>query len=134
MQGVDATNAPGPNPIRAIYGFVLFLGTMVAYGVYLLWAFLPEEWLHQLGLTYLPDRHWVFSAPTYAFVGFAFFILLYVSYNFTIVAPLDDMRTIRDSHSLDPEEDHENVNKHGIPRISDMHIAFVNRHLYGSDT
>ena len=129
----DATNVPGPNPIRAIYGFVLFLGSIVAYALYIVWAFLPEDWLHSIGLTYLPNRHWVYSGPTYALASLAFGIFTYVAYNFTIVPPLDSPKTVKDRKSVYlPFSETEN-RQDGIAPISDIHISVVNRHLYEDD-
>jgi hypothetical protein len=57
--------SPSPTPERAIYGFVLYLLSIILVVLYLFWALLPEHLLHSFGLTYWPDKHWVISAPIF---------------------------------------------------------------------
>lgn len=128
-------SAPGPDPIRAIYGFVLYLGTLLSFGLYLLWAFLPDSWLNTLGLTYLPARHWVLTAPVYCFVLLLFVIVSYVAYNLTTVPSLDSWRTITDEHALSLPESADICDGFyrkgdGVPPIADIPIQSVNRRLY----
>ena len=67
-------HSPWPTPSRAIYGFVLYVSTYVIFAAYLLWGLLPDAWLHSIGLTYLPARHWVITFPflLVALVGVAY--------------------------------------------------------------
>lgn len=39
-----------------VYGFVVWLSSLVLGVVYLLWALVPDETLHRLGITYYPDK------------------------------------------------------------------------------
>ena len=56
-----------PTPERAIYGFVMYLFSMILIVVYLVWALVPEKILDSLGLAYWPEKHWAVSVP--AFMG-----------------------------------------------------------------
>ena len=47
---------PGPRGERAVYGFALYLGTYALLCLYVVWALLPEPWLHAIGLTYYPQK------------------------------------------------------------------------------
>ncbi|XP_062516712.1 phosphatidylinositol N-acetylglucosaminyltransferase subunit P-like [Corticium candelabrum] len=127
-------SAPGPDPIRAIYGFVLYLGTLIFFGLYLLWAFLPDKWLHAFGLTYLPARHWVLTAPVYSCVLLLFVIVAYVAYNLTRVPSLDSWTTMRDEYSLSlspaVNSNESGVCESGIPPVADIPIQLVNRTLH----
>ncbi len=40
-----------------MYGFVLWLTTFVTYGLFLLWAFVPDRILHWVGVTYYPAKY-----------------------------------------------------------------------------
>ncbi|KAI9491712.1 hypothetical protein BDB00DRAFT_478101 [Zychaea mexicana] len=44
-------------PIYEYYGFVMYLASFVALGIYLIWAYVPDEILHSLGITYYPKRY-----------------------------------------------------------------------------
>ncbi len=43
------------NPTE-IYGFVLWITSFIVYVITLMWALVPNEYLHQLGITYYPDK------------------------------------------------------------------------------
>ncbi|KAF8572310.1 hypothetical protein P879_00692 [Paragonimus westermani] len=47
---------PGPLAERAMYGFIVYIVSYVCFGAYLVWAYLPHEWLHAIGITYLPHN------------------------------------------------------------------------------
>lgn len=38
------------------YGFVLWILTFFTYIVFMLWAFLPTQWLFDIGVTYFPSK------------------------------------------------------------------------------
>lgn len=42
---------------KEIYGLIAVLGTYLAFGVYLVWALCPDEWLHKVGWTWYPSRY-----------------------------------------------------------------------------
>ena len=58
-------SSPSPTPERAIYGFVMYLFSVILIGIYVVWAVVPEQTLYSLGLTYWPEKHWVLSAPMF---------------------------------------------------------------------
>lgn len=126
-----AENSPSPSPERAIYGFVLYLGTYFGFGLYLIWACVPEEWLHSVGITYLPQRYWVLAAPIYLCVAFVFVVIFYVAYNFTITLPVDSINTITDTHARYEGEDTKPVLPGSVPPLYDIPLRQVNKVLYG---
>jgi hypothetical protein len=52
----------------------MYLISFVAFGIYLIWAYVPDEILHSLGITYYPNRYWALAMPVWimTFVWFVF--------------------------------------------------------------
>uniref|UniRef100_A0A1X7TUK6 PIG-P domain-containing protein n=1 Tax=Amphimedon queenslandica TaxID=400682 RepID=A0A1X7TUK6_AMPQE len=82
------------DPSRGIYGFVFYLVTLALFGIYLLWAILPDEWLQYIGLSYLPQKYWAIVVPLYIGVSSILLLLLYVCYSMWLTPPFDDLQTI----------------------------------------
>ena len=40
-----------------VYGFVLWIGSMLAWAAYIIYAFFPEHTLHHFGVTYYPSKY-----------------------------------------------------------------------------
>ncbi|XP_006819888.1 phosphatidylinositol N-acetylglucosaminyltransferase subunit P-like [Saccoglossus kowalevskii] len=119
---------PSPTPERAIYGFVLYLGSILGFVLFVIWAYIPSTWLHSLGLTYLPQKYWALAAPTYLCMSIVFFYIIYVGYTFTITLPLDSLNTITDDHACPVNT--KNLPSGAIPPIGDLSICEVNQRLY----
>jgi hypothetical protein len=84
------------NSDSEVHGFVLYLASFVLFALYLLWAFVPDAVLHQLGLTYYPDKWWSVALPAYFLMALLFVPIIYFSLNLSSTAALDDLSTIRD--------------------------------------
>ncbi|GMP47643.1 hypothetical protein CsSME_00015298 [Camellia sinensis var. sinensis] len=61
--GFGVSGDHGPNPSE-VYGFVGAISTVVATVIFLIWAYLPEPWLHFIGIYYYPSASW--STPYWA--------------------------------------------------------------------
>lgn len=121
-------SSPSPLPERGIYGFVLFLGSEFAFFLYCVWAFVPEEWLHSVGLTYWPQKYWVLAAPIYFLVGLVVFVVVLFGVNMCNTAPLDSVDNVTDVYAQSQKA--ESSDKGGVPRLKDVSISAVNKMFY----
>lgn len=118
----EQKNTPAPH--RAIYGFVLWLVSYAFLIIYIVWAFVSEEWLHVFGLTYWPQKYWAVAIPAYIFTGILLFsFMIYPSINLLITPPLNDLRTVRDENSMFSAG-------RGIAPITDIPLVEVCEKLY----
>jgi phosphatidylinositol glycan class P protein len=49
--------------------------------MYILWAFLPSPFLHQLGIDYYPNRWWALALPAWLVVSLMYIYIALASYN-----------------------------------------------------
>lgn len=124
--------SPSPTPERAIYGFVLYLLSIILVVLYLFWALLPEHLLHSFGLTYWPDKHWVISAPIFLVTFICIIPLFYVATSFANTIPLNNINTITDAAAHD-SVDSDKLPNGAIPSISDLDLSAINKCLYLKD-
>ena len=120
--------SPVPTPSRAIYGFVLWLASYVLLCLYIVWAFVPEEWLRLFGLTYWPQTYWAIALPAFITTTVLIFaFVLYPSINLLLTPALDDSRTVQDEYSR------YRIGS-GIAPISDMPLIQMCHTLYNKQT
>ncbi|KAG9307795.1 hypothetical protein G9A89_023360 [Geosiphon pyriformis] len=114
------------------YGFVLYLVSIMAYVIYLIWAYLPDEALISLGITYYPSRYWALALPVWTFVLILFIYIAFISINFLNTAPLDSFNTITDDYAnIGQDLSRLSVIKDDfVPELHDIPIGIVNACLY----
>ena len=120
---------PAPSPGRCVYGYVLFLVSLVCLILYNMWAFIPTNLIHATGITYIPSKYWAISLPVFFVMLITLFaIFLYPAINLLLTPSLDNCSTVYDVHfnKFNLKES----NKKGIPPISDLPLDYVCRKLY----
>jgi phosphatidylinositol glycan class P protein len=88
----------GAKPFE-VYGFAGSIGSLLAFAVYIFWAYLPESWRHALGITYYPSRYWAVAIPSYLMVMVLFVLVLYMSLNFICTPLPDSLYALCDDHT-----------------------------------
>lgn len=120
---------PAPSPSRCIYGYVLFLLSLVGLIVYQMWAFIPTRFIQQTGITYISSKYWAIALPVYFLLLIVLFALfLYPAVNLLFTPPLNHYSTVCDMHyrKNDPRVSSPSC----IPPISDLPLDFVCKQLY----
>ncbi|MCJ1284340.1 hypothetical protein MMC26_003671 [Xylographa opegraphella] len=84
-------------PTYEYYGFVLYVGSSVGFVMYVLWAYLPSPFLHQLGIDYYPNRWWALAIPAELVVLIVYIYVALAGYNTgTLTLPLCSVENIVD--------------------------------------
>ncbi|KAL4369223.1 hypothetical protein GQ457_05G005310 [Hibiscus cannabinus] len=122
----------GPKPSE-VYGFVGSITTVVATAIYLAWAYIPEPWLHSIGIFYYPSRYWALAVPTYAMVIIVLAVTFYIGLNFMSTPPPTSLTTMFDEFSREPSSflSHMEGDEQPIEPISDLGIDKINVLMFG---
>lgn len=118
-----------------VYGFVGAISTLVAFVVFIIWAYLPESWLHAVGITYYPSRYWAMAIPSYLMVAIFFICTFYTSLNYIATPPPHSLNTLFDEHTRQPMKvlcTSGSLGKEDQPidSLSDIPITTVNALLF----
>ncbi|TNY18659.1 PIG-P-domain-containing protein [Rhodotorula diobovata] len=132
-----------PAPTVESQGFVLYVGSLVAFGAYLVWAVVPDAGLEAMGVEWYPARDWALLVPSWIVMLVAFVYSSYFCLNLYNTPPLSSSELLDDprafvpppprppraptplwAHSVLLEQD-------AIPPLYDLPVEVVNRVLYG---
>ncbi|CAK7347695.1 unnamed protein product [Dovyalis caffra] len=124
--GVSGDHGPKSSEV---YGFVGSITTVVATVIFLVWAYVPEHWLHAIGISYYPNKYWALAVPTYALVTIVLALVFYVGLNFMSTPPPTSLNTIfcRDPSTFIPSREGD---EQPIEPISDIGINQINDLMY----
>ncbi|KAJ4970972.1 hypothetical protein NE237_004071 [Protea cynaroides] len=133
VSGFAVSEEHGPKPSE-VYGFVGSISTIVATVIFLGWAYIPEPWLHSIGITYYPSRYWALAVPVYAMVTVVFAMVFYLGLNFLATPPPTSLNTIFDEFSRSPSSfvPFEKEDERPIEPIFDLGISQVNDLMFNS--
>ena len=84
----------------SVYAFVAWIASMVVFVIFLVWAFSPRSWFHELGITYYPSRYYAIALPAYMIVIILVINMSYIGINLLMTLEPDDMFTIRDNQAI----------------------------------
>ena len=62
-----------------VYGFVSWNISALAFIVYLIWAFVPDKYLKEFGISYIPDKHYAIALPWFFIFSFGTILVMYVA-------------------------------------------------------
>lgn len=116
-----------------VYGFVGAISTLVGFLVFLMWAYLPEPWLHSMGITYYPNRYWAMAVPAYILVSIVFVVAFYSSLNFLATPEPCSLNSLFDEYTRCPSSGSQLLPEADRPihAISDVPITTVNALVFG---
>ncbi|KAL6577844.1 hypothetical protein OROMI_010172 [Orobanche minor] len=132
--GFSVSGDHGPK-LSEVYGFVGSITTVVATGLaFVIWAYVPDEWLHYVGIYYYPSRYWALAVPTYVMVTIVLAIGFYIGMNFMATTPPTSLNVMFDEFSREPgreitsneDDDYEQP----IEPISDIGINQINEIMF----
>ncbi|GMH18974.1 hypothetical protein Nepgr_020815 [Nepenthes gracilis] len=124
--GFGLSGEHGPKPAE-VYGFVGSITTVVATVIFLMWAYVPESWLHYVGIFYYPSRYWALAAPSYFMVMVVLVLVFYIGLNFMSTPPPTSLTVMFDEYSREPQSFSSGMDEdRPIDPISDIGITRIN--------
>lgn len=126
-------------------GFVGSILTVVAFCLYLTWAYVPDSVLRSFAITYYPSKYWAIAVPAYALMAVAFALVFYTALCYMHTARPDSLSLVFDDRARSPPPDYDTraprvaAGAHEgeglpIPPIFDLPLPHVNDTLYGPDS
>ena len=119
----------------AIYGFVGWIFTFIAYVLYLIWALLPEHVIEgSLGVMWYPNRYWSIAGPAWILVLILYVFSSAFFFNMMVTKPLSSVSYLRDKHSVEEEAELDSFklsdDAYAVPQLTDINISDVNKVLF----
>ncbi|EPX74727.1 pig-P subunit [Schizosaccharomyces octosporus yFS286] len=113
-------------PTYEYYGFVLYLVSMVAFGLFICWAILPASAVNYLEIQSYLSRWWALAIPSWILVLIIYIHVALTAYNTEVLTrPLNSLEYLVDQYSQVGEED-----RAACGRVVDLRLCDVNRQRY----
>ncbi|KAI8367499.1 PIG-P-domain-containing protein [Radiomyces spectabilis] len=119
-------------PIYEYYGFVMYLASFVVLGIYLIWAYVSDDILHGLGITYYPNRYWALAVPIWLMTVVWMIFFSFMAINLMNTAAFDSYACITDEHAnvMQMQCPHAERPEDWMPELHDIPISLVSALLY----
>lgn len=89
----EASEVHGTKPCE-VYGFVGSIWIVVATGIFLIWAYVPDKFLESLGIYYYPSKYWAMAMPLYLMVTLLLALVFYIGLNFMSTSTTTSFNTL----------------------------------------
>jgi hypothetical protein len=110
---------------RGVYAFVGWISSIATYVIFLVWAYVPEETLHFVGITYYPPKYVAVAIPAYVLMFALFVVVMYIGLNLIQTSDPDDMITLQTPEARRAPNYYVKCGKkEGIPEIGEMDYVF----------
>ncbi|GAV87678.1 PIG-P domain-containing protein [Cephalotus follicularis] len=121
----------GPKPSE-VYGFVGSITVIVASVVFVVWAYVPDPWLHSIGIFYYPSKYWALAVPVYAMVTIVLAFGFYLGLNLMATPPPTSLNAMFDEFSREPANFVPSMSgdEQPIQPISDIGIPKINYRMF----
>jgi phosphatidylinositol glycan class P protein len=129
LEDIIITDATTPSS-HSVYSFVGWIASFGVYFCFLVWAFLPEEFLHSIGITYYPSKYYAIALPAYCIVVYLLIGIFYTGYNMMNTLDPEDYGTFRDEGNTQKFIAPVSIRcgaKDGIPEIGDIDILNISK-------
>lgn len=112
-----------------VYGFIFWLASFAWLGLWILWAFCPDEFIREsIGITYFPSKWWAVGLPTYVIVVVFMSSFAYFGLTLATTKPLDSKFLISDESTVVTA--YATGDDHDIPSAYDLPLRLVNHLMY----
>eukprot|EP00163_Fabomonas_tropica_P011653 TRINITY_DN2243_c0_g2_i2.p1 TRINITY_DN2243_c0_g2~~TRINITY_DN2243_c0_g2_i2.p1 ORF type:complete len:624 (+),score=146.15 TRINITY_DN2243_c0_g2_i2:143-2014(+) len=119
--------------VAEISGFVLWITSFSCGVMFFLWAYLPQHYLHQLGIMWYPRQYWALAAPAWILVLIAYVAFMYIALNMMSSAPTDSYNLVSDNLAAAPPADEGLApSRHAVPPLYDIPAGLISRLMYAT--
>ncbi|KAL0380012.1 UNVERIFIED_CONTAM: Phosphatidylinositol N-acetylglucosaminyltransferase subunit P [Sesamum angustifolium] len=132
--GFGVSGEHGPK-LSEVYGFVGSITTVVSTVVFIIWAYVPDRWLHSIGIYYYPSRYWALAVPTFFSATVVLAIGFYIGVNFMATPPPTSLNSMFDEFSREPLSgipSKDDDDDQPIEPISDIDITQINEIMFNN--